>query len=340
MKKLAIIISILSFFLFGCGEKTETDNDEVSDNCASDEEVLDDDVDYGSDEDQNIVEVSDGCHGDPIFGDWMQPEDAWTSWAYLKMMGPIGDYNGEYAPAVFTDGKIKLSSGTTDFSDGSYMNYDNQIIIADAAAYEFIDVDETAGTAVIDYWHILYQLNLQLVPLMVEEGATDVGFGATVIFRHTFIDVKFDASGAVTTQQVRKNCYLAISKTEEIEQEGETYDVPIGDMFGCFGDNTDGSVGEDLKMMFKNEMDEDNTSLLEFFNTQSDGSVLEYGNEGYEHLCQCFDADGNEVNCWEYDGPGGAEECPDYVPQEDCKLQGNDEDVVIDEDVVPDEDAA
>jgi len=47
----------------------------------------------------------------------------------------------------------------------------------------------------------------------------------------------------------------------------------------------------------------------------------------------CYEADGTEVDCWAYDGPGGAEECPDYVSAEDCKVPVTDEttDEVADE---------
>ena len=330
MKKLFIIaLAMMMFVLVGCDKTTTKTDDDVLDNdtdiVVDDTEDPDNDSDNPEDPDDPVVCTLDS--------EWMQPEDGWSSWAYLKMMGPIGDYDGEYAAAVFTDGKIKLSSGTTDFADGSYMNYQSQILLADAAAYEFTDVDQGAGTAVVDYWDAMYQFSLQLIPLMKEEGATEGGFGATVTFRHTYIDVEFDASGSVTSQEVRKNCYLAVSNTEEMEEEGETYDVPIGNIFGCFGDNTDGSVGEDLKMMFKNDMTEDQTALLEFFNTQTDGTVLAYGDEGFQHLCMCYEADGTEVDCWAYDGPGGAEECPDYVSAEDCKVPVTDEttDEVADE---------
>jgi len=39
----------------------------------------------------------------------------------------------------------------------------------------------------------------------------------------------------------------------------------------------------------------------------------------------CYEADGTEVDCWAYDGPGGAEECPDYVSAEDCKVPVTDD---------------
>ncbi len=219
------------------------------------------------------------------------------------------------------------------------MNYQASVLLADAAAYEFINVNQSAGTATVDYWDAMYQFNPALIPALKEAGVREAGFGSTVFFRHTFIDVTFDTSGKLTAQYVRKNCFIGLSKTEEVEEEGEVYDVPIGDMYGCFDENVDGSVGEELKMMFKNEFTEDEAAMLEFFNTQQDGSVLQYGQDGYTHLCTCYEADGTtEVNCWnEYDGPGGAEECPAVVEAAgECGTVEPDDDVV-DEDTNDDD---
>lgn len=343
MKKLLVIFLMFSLFVVaGCeDEKKENDEDQTDDQDVTD--VQDNETEDQEVEDKEVSDDDGDCAA--IDSEWMEPEEDWEAWSYLKMMGPIADYEGEYQPAVYTDGKAKTSHGTTEFTDGSFMNYQDSVLLADAAAYEFIDVDQAAGTAVVDYWDIMLQVSLQLIPLMVEQGAYETGFGATVSFRHTFIDVTINASGQVTSQQVRKNCYLAVSKTEEVEEEGETYNVPIGDIYGCFEDNVDGSVGEDLKMMFKNELTEAQADLLTAFNEQQDGTVLEYGDEGFMHICQCYDEEGTEIDCWAYDGPGGSEECPDYVPEGDCVVPETDDDAVNDADAadendfVPDDDA-
>ncbi|HQB11333.1 MAG TPA: hypothetical protein PLW37_15830, partial [bacterium] len=158
----------------------------------------------------------------------------------------------------------------------------------------------------------------QIISLFKEDEINEVDFAAFVWFRHSFIDVTIQGS-SVTSQRTRKNCWLAIAATEKVEEEGDTYDVPVGGIYGCFDDNVDGSVGETLKMMFKNQMTDDRDDILTFINTGDDGSVLQYGDEEFQFECQCYNEDGasdyddNEVPCWEYDGPGGAEDCPPEI---------------------------
>jgi len=277
---------------------------------------------------------------------WMTAESEWTSWGYLKMTGEIADYSGDYLEALSTNGKITLTDSTTVFTEGTFMNYDDAIILVNASDYKYINVDQVAGTATIDYWDAMYQFSQGLIPAMKEQAATEAGFGATVFFRHAFIDVKFDSvSGSVTEQHTRKNCFIGTGKMEEVIDGGDTYSVPIGDMYGCFDANVDGSVGEELNMMFKNEFTEDEAVMLEFFNTRSDGTVAVYGEEDYVHLCTCYEANGEtEVNCWnEYDGPGGKEDCPAVVEAaDDCGEAVNPDDDIIGEDsdlTMPDEDS-
>jgi len=65
-----------------------------------------------------------------------------------------------------------------------------------------------------------------------------VDFGAFVWLRRSFVDVEFDGeSGQITAQYPRKNCWYAISATEEVEEEGEIYDSPVGGIAGSFGDD-------------------------------------------------------------------------------------------------------
>jgi len=344
MKRSAIIILALILFV-SCGDDPPVNDNEVDDSFSNDVIVTDNDTEefqeIDIEESENNTEHSDddscgtGIYMNP---EWMEPEKNWNSWANLKAVGVIGDYSEEEVPAVYIKGKLKLSEITKEFSEGSFSLYEGSTLLASEYSYEFIDVDEVAGTAVAEYWDGFYQFSGQLVPVLKEFGVEEAGFGATVFFRHTFIDIKYATDGDVKSQQVRKNCYLAISKTEELEQEGEIYDVPVGDMYLCLVDNVDGSVGEKLYMMFKNEMTEDEDSILEFFNTRQDETIAVYGDEDFTPLCQCYDAEGNEVNCWQYDGPGGAEECPSYVSEEDCNPQENDDDVIFDDDIIPDDD--
>ena len=332
MKKLTLILfaTAMLFFAVACGN----DNDDGNTGNTGNDADTDDTGDTG-DTDETGYTGDDTDTGDTctLDSEWMEPEEGWASWAYLKMMGPIADYDGDFQAAVFTDGKMKVTSGTTEFADGGFMNYQSSTLLAMLTTYEFTDVDEVAGTAVVDYWDSIYQFSQQLVPVLKEEKVREAGFGASTFLRHTYIDVTYDTgTGAVTSDQTRKGCFVAISKTEEYIEDGKTYNIPVGDMYGCFDDNVDGSVGEDLKMMFKNELLDDAASILKDLNTQSDGSVLEYGEEGFMHVCSCFDEEGTEVPCWGYDGPGGAEECPDYVPEDECVIPETDDDVIPDTD--------
>jgi len=335
MEKNVFITIFAALFFLSCTNDTPKNDNELDNNIS---DVLPDEDTEELDEIDNEEPDYDYTHSDP--GPvWIDPDYDWKSWTNLDIRGVISNYEGDHKPAVRVIGKMKLSDIYMEFSDGAFSLYKDSLIFAEAYSFEVINVN-TDSTAVLDYWETAFYFSRQLIPFLEEYGSCEAGFGANVVFKHSFIDIEYDNDGNVKKQQIRKNCYVAVSKTEEIEEEGEIYNIPIGDMCVSSEEGAVGSVGENLRMMFKNEMIDTQNGLLKYFNKRSDGTVAIYGDEDFMHLCQCYDVEGNEVNCWEYDGPGGAEECPDYVPQEDCKLQGNDEDVVIDEDVVPDEDAA
>jgi len=349
MKRFFILLIMVVLFVFVSCEtkKIEKDDDKLTDDDivnvdddTSDTGDAEEDDDSDTGDDVDIVECT-------LDKEWLSPETDWASWAYLRMTGEIGEYNGDYVEATYTEGKVKTTAGTTDLEAGSYMNYQNSVLLADAVAYEFLNVNQTAGTGVVDYYDAMWQFNKQLVPIFIEDGPNEDGgneaeFGGFVFFRNTFIDVNFDTNGYVTEQRVRKNCWLAVAATEEIEEEGETYDVAIGGMYGCFGENVDGSVGETLKMMFKNKMTDDRADLITWINTQADGTVLEFGDEGFVFECECYNEDGasdtvdNSVPCWQYDGPGGAEDCPPEM-EGNCDPVETDDDAETDDDEVDDD---
>ena len=146
-----------------------------------------------------------------------------------------------------------------------------------------------------------------------------------MVLSNQLYDIKYDEDGVIKSPKLRKICFFGVSKTERYESRGDI-DIPIGGIFGCFEDNYYGYAGETLSMMFRNDIDENGDSILKYLNTRDDGSVIVYGNSKFRHLCQCYDPEGNEVNCWEYTGPGGPEECPDYVSEEDCGTGDSDVD--------------
>ncbi len=333
--KLMLILSsavLITLIQISCGENCSGSNCEEHPD--ADINIIDDTADMDSsdaevaDTDENAVTTDeDGCSGDDFNPAWAQPEDSWKLWGYLKIMGEVSE-KGDVA-ATFTDGKIKLTETITELTGGSFSNAGDSIIGVNAYTYEFINTDENAGTATVDYRDAFYSFSQELIPAMKEAGISEAGFGASVFFRRTFVDIEFDTAGTVKAQYLRKGCYLGIGKTEKVDENGNVYDVPVGDIYGSFCENEDGSAGQYLRMMFKNEFTDDESVMLEYFNTRADGTVAKYGDEDFSHLCTCYEPDGKtEIDCWKYDGPGGAEERPDYVPEE------NDDDTVSDEDSV------
>jgi|GEM_PF-3065551 len=340
MKRILILLTMMVFVLVmaSCETKKIEKNDETID-----EDVIEVDTETDNDsvtetDDDQVVPDEDVC-GLPQ--DWLAPASEWEAWGYLRMSGEIGDYNGDYVEATFTEGKMKIASGTTDLGLGSFMNYQGTTLLADAVAYEFIS--QTASLATVDYYDAMWQFSSQLVPLFKEDGAREADFAAFVWFRNSFIDLVIQ-NQQITEQRTRKSCWLALAATEEVEEEGETYDVPVGGIYGCFDDNVDGSVGETLKMMFRNKMTDNRDDILTFINTLEDNTVLEYGDEGFRFECECYNENGatatvgeNEVPCWQYDGPGGAEECPAEVEAAGKCGEGAPDEDIVDEDVVDEE---
>ncbi|MGI6395558.1 MAG: hypothetical protein ACOX2F_12680 [bacterium] len=294
--------SILGIITAEC-KKNGSDNNENTENTI-DNETPDND-DNNNDE---------ACTLDK---NWMTPDREWAEWSYLRMIGLVTTYNGnDYEAADFIEGNVKVGGITKDLRDGAFQNFQNNIIIADALSYDATNIDLASGTATIDMYDAMWQFSRELIPVLKEEKKNEKDFAAFVWFRHSFIDVDVDfGTGFITEQRMRKNCWVGLAATEERKEFGEIYDIPVGGIFGCFDNNVNGSVGETLKMMFRNKMTGDRNDILSFINTQEDESVLEYGDKGFQFECQCYpevglnEYDGNAISCWEYDGPGGPE-CP------------------------------
>lgn len=341
MQKRFLMIFIFLFTVFilsGCGEKSETnDNEAVNDENETADITDDEESDEITDDDTAENEVSDDSHGDPLNKEWLAPDPEWESWGYLRMTGEIADPEGEYVEATYTEGKIKTSKGTRNFEKGSFFNSSGLIISAEVAGFEFLNLNEDEGTATVDYYNAVWQFNKMMIPF-AQEGDYEVDFGAFVTLRNSIIDVNFDSNGAITDQKMRKKCWIAISTIEDYEQEGEIFEMPVGGICGCFDCASTGEVGETLKMMFRNELTDKREDLLKWINTSQDDSVLEYGDDGFQFECVCYEENGvDEIPCWQYDGPGGAEECPPEMSEEECYPENNDEDTsdtdVFDEDV-------
>lgn len=332
MKRFFIFLTMMVFALIiiSCDKEKKPATDD------SDEDILVMDEDtVETDDDAVVPDDAEDC---TLNQDWLSPESDWAAWGYLRMSGEVGDYEGDYVEATFTEGKMKIASGTTDLKYGAFSSYQGTIILADAANYEFMN--QTATSATVDYYDAMWQFNPQLIPLFKEDGVNEADFAAFVWFRHSFIDLTISGQ-SITGQKTRKSCWLALAATEELEEEGETYDIPVGGIYGCFGENVDGSVGETMKMMFRNKMTDNRDDILTFINTLEDETVLKYGDEGFKFECECFNENGatetpgeNVVPCWHYDGPGGAEECPAEVEEAGKCDEGAPDEDIVDEDVV------
>jgi hypothetical protein len=332
MKRSFFIILINSFLILvlsGCGDKTQVnENESVSDESETEDinGIINDDPDGFSD--QDVVENDNPDDCDPVIpSDWIAPDPEWESWGYLRMTGEIADPEGEYVGAVYTEGRIKTTEGAHELTTGSFLNSSGLVISAEASSFKFVNMNESEKTATVDYYNGSWQFNKMIIPL-AQKGESVVDFGAFVIFTNSMVDVKFDSEGAINDQRMRKKCLLAVSTIEDYEQDGEIFEMPVGGIYGCFEGAADGSVGETLKMMFRNELTDKREDLLKWINTQEDGSVLEYGDEGFQFECVCYEENGiDEVPCWQYDGPGGAEECPPEVPEGECHVEEPDDDL-------------
>jgi hypothetical protein len=332
---LILIVPALFFVFTGCDENNCRDECELSE---GDTIIPDENGFYESENEndgENEVSDEDTIHGDDFgFNDWYVPDPDWEAWSYLRMSGEIADPEGEHVEAIFAEGKAKITKGITNLDKGSFLSQDGVFLSANAVNYEFLNLDEENGTATVNYHDANWNFLKQLIPVLNEEQIYEVDFGAFMTFRNSMIDVTFDTNGAVADQKVRKNCWLAISATEEIEEEGEIYDIPVGGIYGCFDCASTGEVGETLKMMFRNELTDKREDLLKWINTQQDESVLEYGDDGFQFECVCYEENGiDEVPCWQYDGPGGAEECPPEVPEGECYPESSDEDTIDDDEI-------
>ena len=303
MKQVLILSSAVLIMLFqiSCGEHCSGSNceehpdsdiniDDTVDPDASDTEIAD------TDENAAVTD-DDGCPGAALDTVWMTPEDSWKSWSYLKMMGEVYELGGDAVDAVFTEGKAKLSDVSVSFEKGSYAK-SFETVVAMTSSYKMLNYDEVARTATVDFWEMEYMFPGGLINAMKESGMYENGSGAYVTVTNTLFDIEFNETGAVIAQFLRKKCYSAISRTEEVEIDGEIYDVPIGGIAGCFENNVDASAGEELKMMFKNELADDKETVEAYYNTNPDGTLMDPDDENYTPQCQCYKKDGEtKVDC-------------------------------------------
>ncbi|HSW59218.1 MAG TPA: hypothetical protein VLJ60_00360, partial [bacterium] len=88
-----------------CVESTTNDSE-------NDEEVTDE-VEVTDD-----PEVTDEPEACTLNQDWLAPASEWVAWGYLRMSGGVGEYQGDYVEATFTEGKMKIAKGTTDLEYG------------------------------------------------------------------------------------------------------------------------------------------------------------------------------------------------------------------------------
>ncbi len=329
MKKtfLILIVQVLFLVFTGCSKCNCIDYPLRDDETVPDENGFYESENEDDNDNDNDNETPDKENCLVLNEDWLAPDHEWKIWSYLRMIGEIADPEGEYVGAVYTEGRIKTTEGAHELTTGSFLNSSGLVISAEASSFKFVNMNESEKTATVDYYNGSWQFNKMIIPL-AQKGESVVDFGAFVIFTNSMVDVKFDSEGAINDQRMRKKCLLAVSTIEDYEQDGEIFEMPVGGIYGCFEGAADGSVGETLKMMFRNELTDKREDLLKWINTQEEGSVLEYGDEGFQFECVCYEENGiDEVPCWQYDGPGGAEECPPEVPEGECHVEEPDDDL-------------
>ncbi|HSW60969.1 MAG TPA: hypothetical protein VLJ60_09230 [bacterium] len=250
------------------------------------------------DEDYAIVmesncEMSDDCAFD---NSWILPEENWESWAYLKVVGEIGETiesacgESGYKVKNLKDPKEKDQIYITKKTGDSVNVSSTNKTTLEASYYD-------GGHPKSSVWYFLYMsitLNLSfstdLIPNMKESGARETDFGPLVSLKQNFRSEMRDFGG--TEVLFSKSCTIGIPKFKN--------DLPAGNMHGCFANNIDGSEGEYLKMMFRMEIEDDKDKIIEYTNTRSDGSIAVPGDDDFKPYCFCL-YDGKLI-CYHYDG--------------------------------------
>ncbi|MCK5807608.1 hypothetical protein KAH37_01340, partial [bacterium] len=295
MKKifLTVIVMMAALFVLSCDDKKTSTTDDDTGN-TTDSAVDDDNVDTADNpavDDDTADTGEDTCRLDSAF-----LEAKYDQYVTIRQTGKIFDYDAVNADgsdidpsAVASESKIKLDDVSMEGTWGSYMNYQGTTLLAQIQAYDFVKTDEAKSATRIQLLTAMAQLNLQLIPAMIGDGIKEVDFGAYTFLQEVYIDAKFDAgTGQITEQNVRRMCMAAVSKTEEVEEEGETYDVAIGGIYACLEDDQVGAVGETLKMMFNLEMTTDEDAVIAFQNTRSDGTIAKPEDDDYTEQCTCY----------------------------------------------------
>ncbi len=312
-----LIFSIAILIFSSCGndeKKTSTDNE--SENDSDVEDVTKDDETADPDIVGDFETIpDDDSHGDPIFDTgWLAPDPSWESWAYLRMDGIL---SSDGTLATFAEGKIKLSQAgkTIDFESGSYIDqYLWNAIDANASAYEVYNVNEDENTASVDYHEMILTFPKELIQDMKEDG-TETDFGAMLLFKSSVFDVTYNDSNEIVDTKLREICYEGISMMEQMEVESESFELPVGGIWGCRCCSDCEEIT--LKMMFRNQVNENPDDILLYLNTQDDGTVLNPEDDGYTKQCTCIDENENEISC---DG----EEIPDEESDENSDNELND----------------
>lgn len=253
------------------------------------------------DEDYAIVmesdcEMSDDCAFD---NSWVLPEENWESWAYLKVVGEIGETiesacgESGYKVKNLKDPKEKDQIYITK-KTGDSVNVSSTNKTTLEASY-YGDGNPKSSSAYFLFMSITLNLSFStdLIPNMKESGARETDFGPLVSLKQSFRTEWRDFGG--TEIKYYKYCTIGIPKFKN--------DLPVGSMSGCFANNIDGSEGEDLKMMFRMEIEDDKDKIIEYTNTRSDGSIAVPGDVDFNQYCFCsYDEEARELICYNYDG--------------------------------------
>lgn len=321
MIPLFIFIAIL--FTISCSSDkkalTDSDIDSFSDEDAdilTDSNTIEpDEVDAEPDEitefdDNEIIEIDDDTEFQGEKDCDQDLEIVFKNYAYLKMSGIIQSSENVFNGSIFMS-RLKGDQTDIEFENGVYIDHTYGTIIALVQNLKTVESEEFGK--IIEKDDAVFTFRPDAIDKMLYVGA----YGAF------FVSTKSFFSFNMTMEVLRKKCYIATDILWDYEDPylEAIIDIPNGKIRGCFNDKRDFKAGDFLKMQFLNKITDIPAAVLQRINWVSWEETLKYGDPGFQNICTCYNENGptaetpdpNEVKCWEYDGPGGSEEKPDYV---------------------------
>ncbi len=326
---LAILALVSAFALTSCKDdnndkdpktdgdvaKTDADIETPDPDVVPDEETPDPDVvdiDVPADEDtpaetEDDVIPSTCSLEDALIEGPVGTADAWVT---LRMIGNINDAKAtEIDSALISDGTLHV--GGKDGAVAEINGTATGMYIADSSSGQDVIYAIGQGNlrwvepnkiAKVAYTQAV--IPKALLTAMKKQPAETAEFSPTIMVQ----DIVFELRG--TDQDITQICWVALSKFEKVEENGETYDVPKGSIKACIADNKDFVAGEKLKLAMRGELMDKDEDIKAFFESQ---------NQPYQ-----------KCTCYEYGSKQQKEiPCPGDEPTPDADVVVVDTDVVV-----------